>query len=270
MGQDPLLDQLDRYLDAAPRAAARAEQFRSITLFCRRDAGWAYYARPTRGWPTAVLPADVAAARRRQRELKEPESLEWVAEITPSLRPILEATDLRIAVLPLMVLRWPREAAPPAGARVRMLTADDPLLAHATAVAQVGFGAPGTSVGAAGTAERDAAAAAMNPARLDFARERMRSGLTATAIAAQDGLGPVCVGSHQPLDGVTEIVGVATLPAARRQGLAAAVTALLVADAVRRGVETVFLSAGSDDVARMYSGIGFERIGTSCIAEAQP
>jgi hypothetical protein len=40
----------------------------------------------------------------------------------------------------------------------------------------------------------------------------------------------------------------------------------LVADATQRGVSTVFLSAGSDDVARMYSRVGFERVGTACIA----
>lgn len=270
MGADAVLDLLDRYLDSVPRSAARVEQFRSITLFARRGSGWAYYARPTRGWPAAVDPADVAAVGRRQRELAEPESFEWVAEVTPALRPILDAAGLRIEALPLMVLRQPRAAVPPPGVRIRMLAADDPQLTPAMAVAQVGFGVAGTSVGAAGIADRDAAATATDPARLDFVRERMRSRLTATAIAEQDGLGPVCVGSHQPLDGVTEIVGVATLPVARRQGLAAAVTALLVADAAGCGVETVFLSAGSEDVARMYGGIGFERVGTSCIAEPGP
>lgn len=270
MGAAAVLDLLDRYLDTVPRAAARVEQFGSITLFARRGSGWAYYARPTRSWPAAANPADVAAARRRQRELAEPESFEWVAEVTPALRPVLEQAGLRIEALPLMVLRHPRAAAPPPGVRIRMLTPDDPQLAPATAVAQVAFGAPGTSVGAAGIADRDAAATATDPARLDFVRERMRSRLTATAIAEQDGLGPVCVGSHQPVGAVSEIVGVATLPVARRQGLAAAVTELLVADAIGCGVATVFLSAGSEDVARMYGGIGFERVGTSCIAEPGP
>jgi predicted GNAT family acetyltransferase len=66
---------------------------------------------------------------------------------------------------------------------------------------------------------------------------------------------------------VTEIVGVATLPAARRRGLGAAITAALVADAQQRGVDVIFLSAGSEAVARIYERVGFRRIATACIAE---
>lgn len=66
---------------------------------------------------------------------------------------------------------------------------------------------------------------------------------------------------------MSEIVGVGTLPAARRRGLASSVTAALVADARERGVDTVFLSAGDDDVARMYARLGFRRVATALIAE---
>ena len=38
-------------------------------------------------------------------------------------------------------------------------------------------------------------------------------------------------------------------------------------DARERGAELVFLSAGSEDIARMYGRLGFERVGTACIAE---
>ena len=36
-----------------------------------------------------------------------------------------------------------------------------------------------------------------------------------------------------------------------------------------RGVETVFLSADSDDVARLYARLGFARVATALIAEAE-
>jgi predicted GNAT family acetyltransferase len=65
---------------------------------------------------------------------------------------------------------------------------------------------------------------------------------------------------------VTEIVGVATLPAFRRRGIGAALTAFLTSDAGDRGVRTVFLSAGNEDVARVYERAGFRRIGTAYIA----
>jgi predicted GNAT family acetyltransferase len=95
---------------------------------------------------------------------------------------------------------------------------------------------------------------------------RIRAGLTAVAAAVEHG-SVLSAGQHQPLAEVSEIVGVGTLPAARRRGLAGAVTAALVADARSRGAATVFLSAGDDDVARVYARLGFRRIGTALIAD---
>ena len=105
----------------------------------------------------------------------------------------------------------------------------------------------------------------MSPDGLETTRARMRRGLTIMAVAEDEAAGPVCVGWHQPVDDTTEVVGVATLPCARRRGLAASLTAKLVEDALERGVSTIFLTAGSDDVARVYARVGFERVGTSCI-----
>jgi predicted GNAT family acetyltransferase len=63
---------------------------------------------------------------------------------------------------------------------------------------------------------------------------------------------------------------VATLPAVRNRGYASQLTATLARDALENGVEVVFLSAGDDDVARLYSKVGFRRIGTACIAQPAP
>ena len=141
---------------------------------------------------------------------------------------------------------------------MRLLGAGRPALPAARAVADVGFKAAGTAVGPEGPAERDAA---IKPA-MDFLRERLRDRLTVTAVA-ETADGPVGVGSHQPVGDVTEVVGVATLPCARRQGLGGAVTGALVADALAHGAEIVFLSAGSEEIARVYGRLGFRRIGTA-------
>ena len=89
-----LLARLERYYDAVPRAAARAEDFGPLTLFVTEGPGWPYYARPTLGVAAEVTVADVEAVRVRQRELGIPEAFEWVSETTPGLLAPVEASGL--------------------------------------------------------------------------------------------------------------------------------------------------------------------------------
>lgn len=268
MSTHELLQQLEQYLDAVPRKTSRVESFGPLTLFAKLENGWPYYARPTLGAGEVTL-ADLQEVRERQRVLKVPEAVEWVDETTPSLRPVIEQAGMPYEALPLMVLRATLHSHDTVDAAVRILPPDDPRLTTATAVAHVGFGTPGTATGTAGVRQREAAAAELTAQQMEFMRERMCEGLTVLAVAEDDQLGPLAVGSHNPVGAVTEIVGVATLPSARRRGLGGAVTARLVEDARARGIATIFLSAGSEDVARLYARLGFERVGTSCIAEAR-
>jgi ribosomal protein S18 acetylase RimI-like enzyme len=238
------------------------EEHGPLRLFVADGVPWTYYARPAGG---DVRAADVRAVRGRQWELGVPEAFEWVAELAPTLGPAAREAGLAVLEVPLMALERPLDA-PPVRATVRRLEPDDPQLAASRAVADLAFATPGTVRGAAGPRERDAAAAGWPEHRLAAVRERMTAGLTVTYVAEErDGV--LAVGSHQPAGGVTEVVGIGTLPAARRRGLGAAVTAALVADARRGGADVVFLSAGSEDIARMYARLGFVRIGTAGLAE---
>ncbi len=263
---------LENYYDAVPRSGARAEDFGSLTLFVREGAGWPYYARPTLSTSAAVTCADVDRVRQRMRELTIGEAFEWVHETTPSMRAAVEASGLAVHVHPLMVLDTgvdvPELLPLPAGVSVRTLQVGDPALASALTVGQIAFPNGGTQIGAPGVEELRAKMAAQagdgSVARME---ERIRSGAGAIAAAVDaDGLA-LCAGQHQPVGSITEIVGVGTLPSARRQGLGLAVTAALVADAAARGIETVFLSAGDEDVARIYGRLGFRRVGSAMIAE---
>jgi ribosomal protein S18 acetylase RimI-like enzyme len=256
-----MLELINEYLDAAPRSAAEPEQVGRFTLF-RPTGPWKYYARPRLGLLESITQSDVDRLRSRQRELKLPENIEWVVDITPSLERAAVASGLAVEKFPLMVLGAGAHEARqhPPGIEIRLLSPDEPDFARGHAVAHVGFGAPGTGIGREGARERDDTAATMSVAMVDFQKARARTGLS-ISYAAFDDDGPLCVGTHQPVGRVTEIVGVATLPSARRRGLGVAVTAALVADARTRGVETVFLSAGSEDVARIYERVGFRRIG---------
>ncbi|MGW6391298.1 GNAT family N-acetyltransferase [Streptomyces sp. NPDC055103] len=246
-----MLNRIESFYDAVPRPSARAEAHGPLTLFVREGEGWPYYARPTLGH-TGEVPVDaVEKVRARQRELGAPEAFEWVAETTPGLRAAVEATGLTVHEHPLMVLEDDRLAVPaPEGITVRMVDADDPALETAVAAPYAAFG----MVPAPGTAERIA--------------ERIGAGLTRLA-AALDGAGDaLAAGQHQPVGQVSEVVGVGTVPAARRRGLGLAVTAVLAADARARGAELVFLTASDADVARLYGRLGFRTVATALIAEA--
>ncbi|MFF8934528.1 GNAT family N-acetyltransferase [Streptomyces paradoxus] len=266
-----LLDRLETYYDAVPRHGARVEEHGPLTLFVREGRGWPFYARPARGWSGPLRATDVRKVRARQRELGVPESFEWVAETTPTLRAAAEESGLVVHEHPLMVLDPGTPAAHADGVSgsvsVRITGADDPLLPGALAVPHLAFAEPGTHVGLAGTPQlAEAIDARVADGSVERAMLRIRAGLTAVAAAVEDG-SVLSAGQHQPLAGASEIVGVGTLPAARRRGLARAVTAALVADARSRGAATVFLSAGDDDVARGYARLGFRTIGTALIAE---
>ncbi|MBT2385469.1 GNAT family N-acetyltransferase [Streptomyces sp. ISL-11] len=268
-----LLDRLERYYDAVPRSSARVEDFGPLSLFVRNGQGWPFYARPALGWSGAAVTAtDVTRVRARQRELGIPESFEWVAETSPALRAAVERTGLVVHEHPLMALdpHAPALTLPDRDDDVviRTVGPDDPVLPSALAAPHLAFADPGTRVGTAGVAElreamRDRTAGDKS---LEQAAARIRAGLTCFAAAVRDGTA-LCAGQHQPVGTVSEVVGVGTLPSARRRGLGLAVTAALVADARARGVETVFLSAGDDDVARIYARLGFRRVATALIAE---
>jgi ribosomal protein S18 acetylase RimI-like enzyme len=262
-----LLRRIDAYLDAAPRTGARAETIGSFTLFLNEGHGWRYYARPTpgAGEPT---PREIGDVRRRQRALSQPERFEWIHEIAPEMRASALLDGLVVTDHPLMALNGsPADLLPPPdGVEVVTVDADDDL-SMLGGVAEVAFAEPGTAVGSASAADAAAAARRQSTETLAFQRGRMLAGLT-VAVAARVGGVTAAVGWHQPLDGASEIVGVSTLPAYRRRGLGAAVTAALVADALERGVGSVFLSADGDDVARIYGRVGFTRVGTACSASA--
>jgi GNAT superfamily N-acetyltransferase len=260
-----LLRRIDAYLDAVPRAACRTESIGPFTLFVNDAPGWRYYARPTPG-AGPVTATDVAQVRRREREVGMPETIEWVRDLVPSAGPAARAAGLEVEVHPLMHL--PEGAfsdAAPVEADVRLVTGRDDL-ARISAVQHVAFANPGTAAGEAGAETLDAVARETDPAVTAFLAERMERGLTITAAAFVDGE-PVAAGAHQPVDGTTEIVGVGCLPAFRRRGLAAAVTARLVADALERGVGNVCLSADDRDVERLYGRLGFVTVGSVGAAE---
>jgi len=245
-----LLATLETYYDAAPRPLATTQEVGPFTLFVKTDpTGWPYYARPRLGLDVPITAADVKAVLDRELELGIPQNLEWVHETTPSLLDPARANGMTVEECPLLVLST--------GESVDVTTRAVVLAPDSVDLAEV-IGAIGA--GFQGTDEVKVAPVGRQP-------QLIRDGLL-TMVASYDDQGAVVGGgSHSPRGITTELTGIAVLPRARRRGVGAAITQALLEDAKARGVDTIFLSADDDAVARVYERVGFTRVATACIAE---
>lgn len=251
-----VLDLIDDFCDAVPRAHATATDDGPLRLFTRDGPGWPYHARPLPGGG-AVTAADVERVRARQRALEVPEAFEWLLAVTPSMAGAVAATGLPVRVCPLLVLDAPAAPTPlPPGYSVRLLGPADADLAQAAhaarAVANAAFGAP---------APPPPSAAELAELRADLAAGRAARAL----VTGPDG--PVCSGGAQRAGDVVELVGIGTAAAFRGRGLGAAVTAALATVARDTGAELVFLVAADETATRVYERVGFRSVGECGIAE---
>jgi predicted N-acetyltransferase YhbS len=259
-----LLDCIERYFAAAPLPDARVESLGALDVPLG-DPAWPYPARPRPG-AGPVTTADVAAARALQVEAGLPVAFEWICERSPEVAAAARAAGLVVEELPLLVVDDPVELLLPHGVRLFLVGADDPQLPRYQRVAETAFAHPG---GPADVAVLPADRSPDAAARVAALRERIAAGRTVMMVAVENGA-PVAVGSHQPVDvdgtEISEVVGVATLPRLRTRGLGAGLASALVAHA-RETAEVVFLTAGDDDVARIYERVGFARLATTGVAD---
>ncbi|MCV2489074.1 GNAT family N-acetyltransferase [Geodermatophilus sp. YIM 151500] len=258
-----LLDCIERYFAAAPLPDARIEVAGALDVPIGAPA-WPWPARPRPG-AGPVTVADVEAALALQLAARVPVALEWVCERAPEAVTAAREAGLTVDELPLLVAADPVELLLPAGVRLWLVGADDPDLPRYQQVAVVAFAHPG---GRVDVRETSAVLSPELAARTEVLRERIAAGRTVMMVAVEDGE-PVAVGSHQPVavgEGVvSEVVGVATLPRLRGRGLGAGLASALVAHA-RETAGLVFLTAGDDDVARVYERVGFARLATTGVA----
>ncbi|NUV58446.1 GNAT family N-acetyltransferase [Streptomyces sp. CAI-85] len=268
-----LLARIERYYATVPLLFADAEEYGTLRLFVRKEPGAPYYGGPGHAQPSGaggVADGDIARVRARQRELGVPETFEWLAEAAPDLRERVGAAGLTVAERPLMVLDPGLPRAPqalPAAVSVRAVKADDPALPAVLALPRPAFGRDDT----AGVRELAAAAeGVVADGTVEAVRPTLRGGHKRLLAAfGPDGV-PLAAGHYHPAGGATEIGGVGTLPTARRQGLAAAVTTALAVDAREHGVTTVFLAYAAESVARLYARLGFRPAGVTLLIADQP
>jgi predicted N-acetyltransferase YhbS len=259
-----LLDCIERYFAAAPLPDARIETVGPLDVPVG-DPAWPYPARPRPG-AEPVTAGDVRAATSLQEASGLPVALEWITQRSPHAATAARAAGLVVEELPLLVVDTPVELLLPAEVHLFLVGADDPELARYQRVAETAFAHPG---GPADVGEPAVDRSAESAARVAALRERIGAGRTVMMVALEDGA-PVAVGSHQPVDvdgrEVSEVVGVATLPRLRARGLGAALASALVAHA-GESADLVFLTAGDDDVARIYERVGFARLATTGVAD---
>lgn len=247
---------VDRYCDTVPRSAATVEEHGSLRLFAPTEESFhPWYARPSFTGP--VTAGDLAAVTTRQQELGLPVAVEWVEGRPAGVAEVCAAAGLQVRRHPLLVAFREELLSLEAQIDVRLVTDD---LARVEAVAAVGFRHPGTDVGPEGVESLDIGP--VDPRRA----ARVAAGQPVVAAAYVDGV-PVARGALSVVEHVAEITGVTTLPASRRRGIGAAVTAVLCEEAVRRGARLLWLSATDDVVARVYSRLGFREIGATGAAE---
>lgn len=272
------LDRIEAYFAAAPVPDTTVERIGALDVPIG-PAEWPYPARPHPG--VGPVPAvDVQAALDRQAQAGLPASLEWFAVRNPGLAQTVRAAGLVVDELPLLVAVDPVEVTLPPEVRLYLVGADDPLLATYQRLAQLAFDNPGPAAAAAGAAGATALGDEASgrgtelPAPTAVLRERVAAGRTVMMIAVEHGE-TVAVGSHQPVavggadgrvDDVSEVVGIATMPRFRGRGLGAGLASALVEHA-RETADLVFLTAGDDDVARVYERVGFAQVGTTLVGE---
>jgi GNAT superfamily N-acetyltransferase len=272
-----LLDRIERYLSLAPLADAQVHAVGPLQVPIGSPE-WPHPARPVAGQEGAVTVADVQAAIALQELNGLPTALEWLGDRCRGLAGVARSAGLRVDELPLLVADDPVEVLLPTGVRLYLVGAEDPRLGLYQRLTQLAFAAPGpvvaahVGVGVGGGAPDPGLGDLGEQPPTEALRERVATGRTVMMVAVEGGQ-PVAIGSHQPLDvdgtEISEVVGVATLPRFRGRGLGAGLTSALVEHA-RQSAELVFLTAGDDDVARVYERAGFARVATSCLAERPP
>jgi len=246
-GHDARLDRIEAYYDCVPRAVASAEEVGPFTLFVADEGtGWQFYARPRLGGRGVFTPEDVCRVLARQQQLGVPRAIEWVDEVTPSLLPAVRAAGHEPHLYPLLVM--PADVVVAPDRRARALQPAEPHLSLALGSVSAGF------AGHDDVKPKD-------PGRRP---ELMERGDLVVVASFEDHR--LCgAGSAAPRGDVAELMGIAVPPGHRGRGHGTAITSTLVASCRERGVDTVFLSAGSDAAADIYRRVGFVDVGTACI-----
>ena len=217
----------------------------------------------------AATAADVAAAAGRMQALDVPERFEWIDELLPGQAGAFDAPGFVVRHHPLLVLAHVQAQAARPGVTVERVdpASPDDLAATTAAVSAIAFSYDGSSQRRADAAHVELAIALFSRGpELARTRALLADERVTVWLARLDGQ-PAATAHAIRYAGAVEIVGVGTVAASRGRGLATAVTESAAAAAVAEGADLVFLTAEDADSARLYQRLGFETVGTVCVAQ---
>lgn len=270
---------IDRYLDLVPRPDAEVVEVGRFRLFSFGGA-WADYARPV---PAATTDdgsrpdsGDLARLVETCAGLGIRPRIEWIAETAPDLEAVVAEAGWEVERFPVLGRVLPA-ATPSAegstsgstdgsGGVAGIVGCSPEAQTEARAIAEIGFAWSDPDPGPADLALVRTVAARLEETVVSRLVARCEAGQSVTAVAGPRPGQWVATGQHQPLEGVSEVVGLATLPAWRGQGYAAEVLDRLVLDAQSRGVDLLFVTAEGGSVVGLYSGAWFSYVCTHCAA----
>ncbi|MGM1063427.1 GNAT family N-acetyltransferase [Saccharothrix sp. Mg75] len=204
------------------------------------------YAVPDDG--AAPTPAEVADLVSTFRERSRAPRLEYLRP-APGLDAALASAGFAVdRSVPLLVLAELVAPPVPAGLVVAPATSDEDLLA-ASAVQNAAFGVGGGADGG------------------DVARQRALVEDGGAVVLARLAGEPVGAGAFTaPRGGLSQVAGIAVLPAFRRRGIASAVCADLTARVLAAGCAPFLETEPDDKVTRLYGPLGYRVVGESASA----
>ncbi|MFF1462696.1 GNAT family N-acetyltransferase [Streptomyces sp. NPDC058330] len=251
----PTDDDVQNYARAL--AQCSPSHYRTGPFTVRHNPDWetkyANYAIPDQGAvPTAEDIAALVAAMRERGRLPR---LEYLPACAPAVESALLAAGFTAENRASVLVCTPGTLLVPepvAGLDIAE-PATDAEFTTAAAVQHTGFGGEG--------GPEDGEIAWLRKATADGG---------ASALALLDGEPAGAGGCSAPMDGISELTGLAVAAGFRRRGVGAALAAWLTTTAFARGCRTVWLEPGDPDVERIYAGIGYRRAGEKLNITLQP
>jgi ribosomal protein S18 acetylase RimI-like enzyme len=181
--------------------------------------------------------------------------LQFIEEACTQLVPVLRSSGWREQERSLVMLCTPRTYQPaPHVSGLTIIT-----LSQASSLEEICEGLNANALGFDAQAQ---------PATMQEAEEFRRDLILSRAFTAR--LNGQMAGAGMFTDiheGMTELVGIATLEAFRRQGIATALTAFMTQAAFRQGATWVFLIAANEQAGRVYERVGFRPQATFVVYE---